>query len=175
MSTPVKYLKDESNNTFSPAVSVDSIFTKGGGKLVDYIYPIGSIYMSVNSTNPSQLFGGTWTQLKDRFLLGVGDTYKTVSSTGGVTTHQHTFGIRSTSSKNLTAGNSVGATLNGGNSATTDNTKIASGQSINVNSVLGSGSAWDYMDGDVWVSKGTTTNVNNLPPYLTVYMWKRTK
>lgn len=30
MSTPIKYLKDESNNTFSPAVSVDSIFTEGG-------------------------------------------------------------------------------------------------------------------------------------------------
>lgn len=57
MSTPIKYLKDENGNKISPAVSVDSIFTQGGGKLVDYIYPIGSIYMSVNSTNPSQLFG----------------------------------------------------------------------------------------------------------------------
>lgn len=42
---------------------------------VDLIYPIGSIYMSVNSTNPSNYFGGTWEQLKDRFLLGAGDIY----------------------------------------------------------------------------------------------------
>ena len=38
----------------------------------DKIYPIGSIYISANSTNPHDLFGGTWEQLKDRFLLGCG-------------------------------------------------------------------------------------------------------
>ena len=40
--------------------------------LIDLIYPVGSIYMSVNSTNPSVLFGGTWEQIKGRFLLGTG-------------------------------------------------------------------------------------------------------
>ncbi len=40
------------------------------------IYPIGSIYLSVSSTDPSLLFGGVWEQIKDRFLLGAGDTYK---------------------------------------------------------------------------------------------------
>ncbi len=40
------------------------------------IYPIGSIYLSVSSTDPSILFGGVWEQIKDRFLLGDGDTYK---------------------------------------------------------------------------------------------------
>ena len=38
----------------------------------DKIYPIGSIYISANSTNPHDLFGGTWEQLRDRFLLGCG-------------------------------------------------------------------------------------------------------
>ena len=52
---------------------------------VDFIYPIGSIYMSVNSTNPGTLFGGTWSQLKDRFLLGAGNTY-TNGNTGGAAT-----------------------------------------------------------------------------------------
>ena len=33
-----------------------------GKKLIDYIYPIGSIYLSVNSTSPATLFGGSWTQ-----------------------------------------------------------------------------------------------------------------
>ena len=44
-------------------------------EIIDIIYPIGSVYISVNSTNPQSLFGGTWVQLKDRFLLGAGDTY----------------------------------------------------------------------------------------------------
>lgn len=42
--------------------------------------------MSVNSINPSTLFGGTWEQLKDRFLLGAGDTY-TNGDTGGSSTN----------------------------------------------------------------------------------------
>lgn len=46
---------------------------KGDGtwaKVVDLVYPVGSIYMSVANTSPSTLFGGTWQQLEDRFLLG---------------------------------------------------------------------------------------------------------
>ena len=35
-------------------------------------YPVGSIYMSVNSTNPGELFGGTWEQIQGRFLLEQG-------------------------------------------------------------------------------------------------------
>ena len=34
-------------------------------------YPVGAIYMSVDSTNPGSIFGGTWEQIKGRFLLGV--------------------------------------------------------------------------------------------------------
>lgn len=40
--------------------------------IVDAIYPVGSIYMSVNAANPGTLFGGTWEQIKGRFLLGTG-------------------------------------------------------------------------------------------------------
>ena len=39
------------------------------------LYPIGSIYLSVNSTNPSNYFGGTWEQIEDRFLIGAGNLY----------------------------------------------------------------------------------------------------
>ena len=45
-------------------------------------YPVGSIYISYSSTNPSTLFGGTWTQIEGRFLIGVSNTYS-VGSTGG--------------------------------------------------------------------------------------------
>ena len=46
------------------------------------IYPVGSVYISLNSTNPASLFGGTWTRLKDTFLLANGDTFSP-NSTGG--------------------------------------------------------------------------------------------
>lgn len=172
MSTPIKYLKDESNNTFSPAVSVDSIFTKGGGKLVDYIYPIGSIYMSVNSTNPSQLFGGTWTQLKDRFLLGVGNTYKTVSSTGGEATHTLTVSEMPSHIHGITTWkNSDNPTWGSGASSTKD------GAFANVFST-GDGTSQTTGDNSQWYginNSGNSQPHNNMPPYLTVYMWKRTK
>lgn len=55
----------------------------------DIFYPVGSIYTSTKSTSPATLFGGTWTQIKDRFLLCAGDSYS-AGATGGSTTHTHT-------------------------------------------------------------------------------------
>ena len=49
------------------------------------IYPVGSVYISLTSTDPSLLFGGTWSRLKDTFLLANGDTYP-ANSTGGSAT-----------------------------------------------------------------------------------------
>lgn len=54
--------------------------------LFDLVYPIGSIYMSVNSVSPAVLFGGTWEQIRDRFLLAAGNIYSG-GSTGGEAEH----------------------------------------------------------------------------------------
>ena len=40
--------------------------------LINLIYPVGSIYVSTNSTSPETLFGGTWVAIPGRFLIGVG-------------------------------------------------------------------------------------------------------
>lgn len=61
--------------------------TNGGGyatknDVYNLIYPVGSIYLSVNDVNPSTIFGGTWEKIKDKFLLSSGDTYS-IGSTGG--------------------------------------------------------------------------------------------
>lgn len=44
-------------------------------EIVPVAYPVGAIYLSVNDTAPAAIFGGTWERLKDRFLLGAGDTF----------------------------------------------------------------------------------------------------
>ena len=59
------------------------------GIQIDNIYPVGSIYISVSSTNPHDLFGGTWESVGGRFLIGVDSTY-TAGSTGGAATVAHT-------------------------------------------------------------------------------------
>lgn len=70
------------------------------------IYPVGSIYMSTSSTNPGTLFTGTtWSQITDRFLVGMGTTYTTAGGTGGASSvtletgnlpsHRHSVSITS--------------------------------------------------------------------------------
>jgi hypothetical protein len=54
--------------------------------IINLVYPVGSIYMSVNNVSPATFIGGTWEQLKDRFLLGAGSSYA-AGSTGGAATH----------------------------------------------------------------------------------------
>lgn len=129
--------------------------------LVNLIYPVGSIYMSVNSTSPATLFGGTWVQLKDRFLLGAGDTYSN-GGTGGEATHTLTTSEMPSHTHDVE-----------------DTTGQAKSEAYN-----GSGSrSWELLD--IGNANGTNRALraratgggqahNNMPPYLAVYMWKRT-
>lgn len=78
-----KFVVDRSGNvTFNGAAR----FNGDISSLLERVYPVGSIYMSVNSTDPGTLFGGTWQRLKDRFLLAAGDSY-TAGATGGEASH----------------------------------------------------------------------------------------
>ena len=70
------------------------------------IYPVGSIYMSINSTDPSELFGGEWEQIKDRFLLACGTTYSN-GATGGEATHTLTTNEMPTHSHSIGKGGAL--------------------------------------------------------------------
>lgn len=54
--------------------------------ILDMVYPVGAIYMSVNNVSPANFLGGTWERIKDRFLLSSGDSYA-AGNTGGEATH----------------------------------------------------------------------------------------
>ena len=63
--------------------------------ILNSVYPVGSIYMSVSNTSPSTLFGGTWEQIVDKFLLCASSTSAaeptyTGGATGGSTTASYT-------------------------------------------------------------------------------------
>lgn len=128
--------------------------------IIDAIYPVGSIYMSVNNTDPSVLFGGTWEQIEDKFLLASGSTYA-AGSTGGEATH----------------------TLSVDEMPSHGHTVMYYGSSGNVGSW-----GYNYTSGagrGKW-SGSTEPNTsgisleggsqahNNMPPYLSVNVWKRT-
>lgn len=149
--------------------SINSILNRIS-KLESQIYPVGSVYISLNNTNPKTLFGGTWEQIKDKFLLSIGDTYKTVNSTGGSSSHNHKYYVSQMKSKMVL---SDARAVNYDSKEMQKTTTIRSGLAWNTNSQLGSGSAWNYSDGQEDRSEGITSTTSNMPPYLTVYMWKR--
>lgn len=57
--------------------------------LLDALYPVGTIYQSTKSTNPSTFIGGTWTALTGRVLVGAGTDFP-AGTTGGSATHNLT-------------------------------------------------------------------------------------
>ena len=140
----------------SPATNQLFFQTIGSNFIVDNFYPVGSIYMNVNSTDPGTLFGGTWEQIQGRFLLGMSSSYP-AGSQGGE--EKHTITI----------------------SEMPNHTHYIIGYSESGN---------DYSDSDMDLSftynttkkgwSGRTNSVgnnqahNNMPPYLSVYIWKRT-
>lgn len=144
------------------------------------IYPVGSIYMSVNSTNPSTLFGGEWEQIEDKFLLACGTNHNN-GETGGsadaiVVSHNHTqkghnhdFGggnlkvprfendnwvYTSKREMNYKSGNYYYpySTTNNGGIGETSNTGT---ETPTINNTGSSGTG------------------KNMPPYLAVYVWVR--
>ena len=49
--------------------------TKNGTQLFTTVpYPVGAIYLSVDSTDPGKLFGGTWEQIWGGYLYAAGQT-----------------------------------------------------------------------------------------------------
>lgn len=122
----------------------------GIANMWDVIYPVGSIYMSMDSTSPAQLFGGTWERIIDRFLLAGSSVSYPVGSTGGEATHTLTVDEMPSHSHTYT---------------------LAQGSTSG-----GSGHAdWSQGAHQEWSTQATGGSAahNNMPPYLSVYMWKR--
>lgn len=130
--------------------------------LLDICHPVGSLYWSTVSTSPATLFGGTWEQVKDKFILAAGDTY-TAGNTGGEATHTLTTAempTHSHTSRIAVAAGTTGASNYYFNHAGTTNSAVT--------------------DNNVWSSSIKTLDAgsgnahNNMPPYLVAYCWKRT-
>lgn len=124
-----------------------------GKTVFDMVYPVGSVYVSVNSTSPATLFGGTWVQIKDKFLLSAGDTYK-AGATGGEATHVLTVDEMPRHNHSIDNLNTSGSTT----PYMTVQAQEKKGYGGNVQTFFtGGGQAH-----------------NNMPPYIVVYIWQRT-
>lgn len=113
-------------------------------------YPVGSIYIAYNHTNPGTLFGGTWERLTGGFLWASQST-DTIGQTGGERTV--------TLTANQIPSHNHGGTYTNGGTATKTHAWLASG---------GSAMAYDT------VNTGGGQAHNNMPPYIQVSIWRRT-
>ena len=131
--------------------------------ILESTYPVGSIYMSVKNVSPATLFGGTWTAWgTGRVPVGIDTSqteFSTVEKTGGAKTHTLTVDqIPSHShseSITKTVDNLVGTVGTSGTRAAVKGTDTET--SSPTTGTKGGGAAH-----------------NNLQPYITCYMWKRT-
>jgi hypothetical protein len=146
--------------------------------VLQHLYPVGSVYLNAtNSTNPATLFGfGTWTAFgAGRMPVGfdaADPLFDSAEETGGsknatLVSHAHNYsGTTSgvgdhTHSVPLTGGSPGG---NGG----------YAGASVIASATSGSAGAHSHTFGGTTDSQGSSATNANLPPYITVYMWKRT-
>ena len=159
----------------SPATNQLFFQTIGSNFVLDNVYPVGSIYMNVNSTNPGTLFGGTWEQIQGRFLLGMSSSYPAGSHGGEA---EHTL----TNHEIPNHGHYLGQMGNTSRMLPTNNATNDPSHEYYVTEVESSGST--YLKPNVtWGGYLTAGNLvytpydqphNNMPPYLSVYIWKRT-
>lgn len=186
---------------------------------LDKRYPVGSIYISVNNTNPGTLFGGTWQSFAEgRQLVSTGSNgttnYTSANQTGGAKTvtlsssnlpsHTHSFtpsgtvsssfsGSSVTTSSNGSHNHTVpfgkasseaaGYGLNTGGTSYVDRILVSSSQgTINTamstshtHSLTPSGSVTSTFTGKTVTtsSNGSTSSIDIMNPYITVYMWRR--
>ena len=144
-------------STLPSSPDINQLFfqTVGTNFVLDNVYPIGSIYMNVNSTNPGTLFGGTWKKIQGKFLLGVSSAYPAGSS-GGEYEHtltkaeipDHTHSFKYTGQAEAIGVNSI---------------RLYKAEPNQYNAYSGGQSS----------NCGGQAH-NNMPPYLSVYIWYRT-
>ena len=127
---------------------------------IDFVYPIGAIYLSSNSVNPNLLFGGTWEQISGRFLVGAGSWTDGNNNTGSFT--------------NGVSGGEYKHTLIGDEIPSHTHTTGGYTDAVGAGEIL-----YVYAKGANSYGNKTSSSYgggqahNNIPPYFAVYIWKR--
>ena len=129
---------------------------------VDLAHPVGSLYFSTDPTNPSQIFGGTWIAWgAGRVPVGVDTSqteFNTVEKTGGEKTHKLTVQELASHPHGFQGGSALFNQENQGIKG------------------IGTGNLWTDGVGAIpnTSNAGGDQPHNNLQPYITCYIWKRT-
>lgn len=154
------------------------------------IYPVGSYYISENSTSPSNLFGGTWEALHNKFLVAEGSSFA-FGTDGGALNHKHS----NQATQSGGSGNSGSTVLSieqipnhshrtkvfrlGSKSAdgpllTNWSNGSSTAEIIDGTENVGGGAGHNHTIPAHTHNLNDTQNASSLPPYHPVYVWRRT-
>ncbi len=139
--------------------------------VLDFFYPVGTIYISDNKDfNPSTTWGGTWELVKDRMIIGAGSSYS-IKSTGGNSSHSHSTQGHTVSNQEMPSHNH---NIKGNTSG------YSGGIAYNLYFGNGNPGTWDNYGGIVRHeggskshSHGNTGSSSSIPPYYAAYIWRR--
>ena len=179
----------------------DNMEKRFTASVLDKVYPVGSVYISFEERNPSLFLGGSWTQISGKFLLGVDGTHK-VASTGGeefhkltveeLPAHKHSTSNEYAGEHTHTRGTmEITGTFSGANLYSSPSGAFANAGGQGYGPLFGAGDiVVNFYASRSWigatsVSGGHTHNTvieetgqdlahNNMPPYIAVYMYRRT-
>lgn len=175
LATYVRKLKDRSGNYVVPATRSTGVYLNNNHTLQSWIdnmedekfdiltvYPVGAIFQSTSNTSPASLFGGSWEQITDRFLVGAGHSYK-VNATGGERNHILTIDEMPRHNHNG-SDNGCAFLIDLGRRDTSNDFAM----------YTASTAEWRYTSNRGTAYTGDTLPHNNMPPYYAVNIWRRT-
>ena len=163
---------EQKNNLVS---AVNEIYNLVSANILEKTYPVGSVYMSFNETSPAKLFGGTWVEIGDEnnewfpLFTAVNNGGGFVSgSVGGEEKVKLTINQIPSHTHKLSDG--MGAVLSIG-------TKSDVLSNPELGFVMQPNNSWRGYNKNVLniANTGGTQSHNNMPPYIRVYAWRRTK
>ena len=155
--------------------------TIGGKTLADLLYPVGALYLSAVDTDPGVLLGGTWRQIRDRFLLAAGPSYA-AGTTGGqaqqtLTEQQlppHTHTVKgSTSAEHLDHTHSIPNIAQGGSGSGVYAESWSGGSGSRELSTDAISLIHNHSVELTCQASGGGQPIDIMPPYLAVYVWQR--
>lgn len=134
--------------------------------VVERDHPVGSLYISENSTSPASFIGGTWERIEGKFIMGASDTYP-AGATGG----EESVKLTRKNIPVLQTRNGVAAVNTGGNGIHIPQWGwiYAATQVTNSDGYNSYTAQW----ADVGTDDVDMQNVKIMPPYIAVYIWRR--
>lgn len=138
-------------------------------------HPVGSIYQTISPENPAVTFGGgTWERIENRFIMGASDTYP-AGSTGGSTAHEHEYKLEFLWRLGALVGypTSAIATYNYKTQSWNDNNKKVNDGQYTLSNDGFSSTYGEKAGGETYSVTGNTASSSSIPPYYSVYIWRR--